>query len=118
MGYNASDVLNAFGSPGKVAGFDNFGVWRSSGSYLTRCYIDDPVDQVKFETIKHTVNFMNQNGLFEHPMRLVKKPRIPKKRMALHGRTRPVGYNYSGDVIGGIANAEAYDVYLYRISQW
>jgi hypothetical protein len=36
----------------------------------------------------------------------------------LHGRTRPVGYNYSGDVIGGIANAEAYDVYLYRKSQW
>lgn len=108
------DILKSFGLPTSFAGFDSFGIWRSSGSYLTRCYIDDPVDQVKFETIKRTVNFMNQNGLFEHPMRLVKKPREPKERMTLPGRTRPVGYNYGGDVIGGMANAAAFDVYLYR----
>ena len=112
-----NDILKTFGLPTNFAGFDELGIWRTSSSFLTRCYIDDPVDQVKYETIKHAVSFMNKNGLFKNPMRLAKKPREPKEYMMI-GKTRPVGYNYNGDLVGGMDNAAAFDVYLYRKSQW
>jgi hypothetical protein len=88
---------------------------RSSEYFITR--LNNNKDGNKeFDAIRNAVRAMNKNNMFVCPMRAVKKPREPKERMFCRGRTRPVGYNYNGDVIGGMDNADAFDVYLYRKS--
>ena len=89
---------------------------RKSTSYV--CSLDplSCVDMEILNSIKRSVKVMNAKVKWEDAGRwgLVKKC----KRVRVKGR-EPIekmngkGYNWSGDIVGGLANAQRFDVYIH-----
>jgi len=89
---------------------------RKSTSYV--CSLDplSCVDMEILNSIKRSVKVLNAAVKWEDAGHwgLVKKC----KRVAVKGR-EPIekvngkGYNWSGDIVGGLANAQRFDVYIY-----
>lgn len=89
--------------------------------YRTPAYIGtlDPMsvaDMLTLETIKKTVSAANRNA--QRVYTKYGSSYIAKKRVTIKGR-KPIekvngrGYNVWGDIIGGLANAREYDIYIH-----
>ena len=100
---------------------------RKSPNYV--CSLDplSCVDMEMLETIKRSVKVLNKNARWEwiegpdgRPgFRALKRA----KRGSIKGR-EPIekvngqSYNWSGDIVGGLANAKRYDVYIHDDRRW
>lgn len=84
---------------------------RKSTSYLCTLDANSVSDMQMLDVIKKTISLSNRTN-------------DKKKRVALRGRKplvkklnprtgRMIGYNWAGDVVGGIKNATILDVYVY-----
>jgi hypothetical protein len=75
-------------------------------------------DMQQLATIKKSVAITNKFSRIKH--RVVLRGRAPIKKMYCpnsyyrRGSTRPVSYDWGGNIIGGIENASKYDVYIYE----
>lgn len=76
-------------------------------------------DQRHLETIRRTVSISNKGKT--QKQRVVVRGRRPYRKEAIYNsvtRTWSVsGYDYSGNVIGGLENASEFDVYIYTLSR-
>lgn len=89
---------------------------RTSNSYITTL---DPMsvnDMQMLDIIKKTVKKSNLYTTKKH--RVVVRGRKPIENKTIYnwrdGSTRTVGYDFAGNVVGGIKNATKLDVYIYQ----
>ena len=89
------------------------------GTFSTEC----SGDMLEVESIKNMVKHMNQElkyydarDSYNRPIRFrtTLKARKPINKITNQRTGRKVGYTTFGDVIGGMANAGAMDVYIHR----
>lgn len=96
---------------------------RTSTSYVGTFDVRSVEDMIKLENFKKTVKSINEDLKLAQAVNRYGSP--VRYRVALKGRRpfqkqinlrtgRPISYNWAGDVVGGLANASQYDVYLYR----
>lgn len=84
---------------------------RKSKSYMgTVTDVNDP----ELVALKRTVSKLNRAGAFNKnawgeraQKRVVLRPRGARVKLG------PTAYNYGGDLIGGMKNAQRFDVYVY-----
>ena len=88
---------------------------RTSNNYVTTL---DPMSANDMETLnllRKTVRMTN--NIQEKKLRLVVRGRRPIVKEEVHniysGKTRTLSYDWCGNVVGGLANASQYDVYIY-----
>lgn len=89
---------------------------RISNSYVTTL---DPMSANDMQTLKmlrKTVSMMNKlHG--NKAQRVVVRGRRPIEKQEVHniytGKTSTLSYDWCGNVVGGLANASQYDVYIY-----
>lgn len=89
---------------------------RTSINYVMTVDINSAADILQLDTIKKAVAIMNKN-------------RVNKKRVVLRGRKPMVkapvrnfwtgqigfrGYDWAGNIVGGLKNATRLDVYIYN----
>jgi hypothetical protein len=89
---------------------------RISNSYVTTLDPMSANDMQTLEMLRKTVSMMNKlHG--NKAQRVVVRGRRPIAKKEVHniytGKTRVLSYDYSGNVVGGLANASQYDVYIY-----
>jgi len=88
---------------------------RTSDNYVTTLDPMSANDMQTLEMLKKTVCMMNK--LHKKKQRVVVRGRRPIVKGEVHniytGKTRTLSYDYSGNVVGGLANASSYDVYIY-----
>ena len=102
--------------------FDKNGKTRTTayiGTFSTEC----AGDMLEVESIKNVVKNMNQElkyydarDSYNRPIRFrtTLKARKPINKVINKRTGKPNGYTAFGDVIGGMANAGAMDVYIHR----
>ena len=90
---------------------------RISNSYVTTLDPMSANDMQTLEMLRKTVRMMNE--LHSDTKRVVVRGRKPFKKKEVYNvyqeRTRTLSYDYSGNVVGGLANASRYDVYVYKV---
>lgn len=79
---------------------------RTSENYVCTLSTFSVIDMEKLDTIRNSVKCINKNSNEKH--RVVVKGRKAIKK--INGRS----YNHFGDIVGGLANAKYYDVYIYK----
>jgi len=88
---------------------------RISNSYVTTLDPMSANDMQTLEMLRKTVRMMNE--LARDTKRVVVRGRRPIVKKEVHniytGKTRTLSYDYCGNVVGGLANASSYDVYIY-----
>lgn len=95
---------------------------RKSDSFVARVDTQSAQDMLGLQSIKNTVSFLNKGLPRDLKRRVVIRGRKPiVKMMASGGYFRrdskgPVAYDVFGNIVGGIANASVYDVYIYKCS--
>lgn len=97
---------------------------RTSNNYVATL---DPMsvnDMQTLELIRKTVKIFNQQSKEGFPrwkQKLAPQKRVrvcgrkPKEKMDIYGRGRMLGYDWAGNIAGGLANATQYDVYIYEV---
>ena len=88
---------------------------RKSTSYVTTLDVNSVTDMQSLEIIKATIRAVNAYS--SKKKRVVvrgRKPlKISKSTNFWTGKTKIGGYDWVGNVIGGIRNASKLDVYIY-----
>ena len=88
---------------------------RKSTSYVTTLDVNSATDMQTLETIKATIRAVN--AFNRNKKRVVlrgRKPIIKGRSVNLWtGKAKFGGYDWAGNVIGGIRNASKLDVYIY-----
>jgi ribosomal protein S2 len=88
---------------------------RISNSYVTTLDPMSANDMQTLEMLRKTVRMMNE--LHSDTKRVVVRGRRPIAKKEVYniytGKTRTLSYDYCGNVVGGLANASQYDVYIY-----
>ena len=88
---------------------------RLSTSYVCTLDVNSCQDMQLLEVIRKTVKISNNR--MSNKKRVVLRGRKPvvKSTVINHwtGKTSTSGYDFAGNVIGGIANASRIDVYIY-----
>lgn len=96
---------------------------RTSTSYVGTFDVRSAEDMIKLENFKKTIKSLNEDlkkaravNSYGSPMRyrVALKGRRPFQKEINLRTGRPISYTWAGDVVGGLANASQYDVYLYR----
>lgn len=77
---------------------------RKSDSYICTLDVDNKKDMATLQRIRENIKF--ENTCFTQQRRVVVRGRKPKVRM---GNV----YDWGGNLIGGIKNAQIVDVYIY-----
>lgn len=102
--------------------FDKNGKYRTDayvGTFSTEC----AGDMLEVESIKNMVKHMNKELKYHNALdkygrpirfRTTLKARKPINKVRHHRTGQLRGYTYHGDVIGGMENAAACDVYIHR----
>ena len=102
--------------------FDKNGKCRTDayvGTFSTEC----AGDMLEVESIKNMVKHMNKELKYHNALdkygrpirfRTTLKARKPINKVRHHRTGQLRGYTYHGDVIGGMENAAACDVYIHR----
>lgn len=89
---------------------------RHSGNYVMTIDPLSAVDMEKYQIIKQTVKAANQSRTIKQ--RVVLRGRKPKVKKIMHnfwtGKCALRGYDWAGNIVGGIMNATKYDVYIYN----
>lgn len=88
---------------------------RKSESYVTTLDVNSVVDMQTLKTIRATIKAVNA---YNHKKKRVvlrgRKPtKIGKSCNFWTGKTKIGGYDWAGNIIGGLANASKLDVYIY-----
>lgn len=92
---------------------------RSSTAYQRTISFSDASDMFWLEELRRTTSSVNESlrKLGQRPFRVRVALRAPiEKRLVRNlwtGQTRIAGYDWGGNVVGGIANAAKADVYIY-----
>ncbi len=93
---------------------------RESNSYIGTFQVGNPDDEFEIDMVKSMVKWFNKSSHTKHKVRLCLRGRKPKKKMLDAGgyfkpaSKKPVAYNWSGNIMGGIKNATVLDAYIYR----
>jgi len=96
---------------------------RTSTSYIGTFDVRSAEDMISLENFKKTIKFLNEDlkrtravNSYGSPIRyrVALKGRRPFQKHINLSTGRPISYTWAGDVVGGLANASQYDVYLYR----
>jgi len=90
---------------------------RISDSYITTLDPMSANDMQTLEMLRKTIKAVNK--VSKEKQRVVVRGRKPFKKKEVYNvyqeRTRTLSYDYSGNVVGGLANASRYDVYVYKV---
>jgi len=89
---------------------------RVSKNYV--CTLDplSTSDMTELQAIKDSVRIINKIG--DTKYRVCLRGRKPAYKIIRHNhalnKTRVLSYEYGGGIVGGLANATRYDVYIYE----
>lgn len=91
---------------------------RTSTNFVVRLDTQSADDMIKLQDIRRSVSIMNR--MSKENFRVDVKGRKPfQKGVILNPITGHVvatgSYGYGGNIIGGLANAKFYDVYIRRV---
>lgn len=88
---------------------------RNSDYYVTTLDPKSANDMETLDLLRKTVRMTN--NIQEKKLRLVLRGRRPIEKQEVHniytGKTSTLSYDWCGNVVGGLANASQYDVYIY-----
>lgn len=92
---------------------------RTSENFVVRLDTQSAEDMIKLQEIRKTVSVMNR--MSKESFRVDVKGRKPFQkgviRNPITGRVIATGsYGYGGNIVGGLANAQFYDVYIRKVS--
>jgi hypothetical protein len=92
---------------------------RTSENFVVRLDTQSAEDMIKLQDIRKSVSVMN--SMSAQKFRVDVKGRKPFQkgviRNPITGRVIATGsYGYGGNIIGGLANAQFYDVYIRKVS--
>lgn len=89
---------------------------RTSTSYVTTLDPLSAVDMEQLSAIKKSVQITNLNSPLKYRVVLRGRKPIVKGRSVnfWSGKAKIGGYDWAGNIVGGIKNATKYDVYIYR----
>jgi len=93
---------------------------RTSENFVVRLDTQSAEDMIKLQDIRKSVSVMNRMSK-DVKFRVDVKGRKPFQkgviRNPITGRVIATGsYGYGGNIIGGLANAQFYDVYIRKVS--
>ena len=97
---------------------------RTSPNYVCSLDPQSCVDMEMLETIKRTVKVLNKDVKWEsidsvRGLRAVKNyKRVCVKAREAIEKVDGRSYNWSGDLLGGLANAKRFDVYIRDDRRW
>lgn len=89
---------------------------RKSTSYVCTLDVNSVSDMETLQAIRKTVSVSNYRSPAKK--RVVIRGRNPATKMTVCGKVNPVSYDWGGNIVGGIANATKYDVYVYDRREW
>lgn len=89
---------------------------RKSTSYVCTLDVNSVSDMETLQAIRKTVRVSNYRSPAKK--RVVIRGRKPATKMTVCGKVNPVSYDWGGNIVGGIANATKYDVYVYDRREW
>lgn len=88
---------------------------RKSSSYVCTLDLSSPTDMEKLALIRKTVSISNK--YITNKKRVVVRGRKPKVKQTITerwtGKTGFRGFDWAGNVVGGLSNASKIDVYIY-----
>ena len=92
---------------------------RTSDNFVVRLDTQRAEDMIKLQEIRKTVSIMNR--MSSEKFRVDVKGRKPFQkgviRNLITGRIIAAGsYGHGGNIVGGLANAQFYDVYIRKVS--
>lgn len=92
---------------------------RTSENFVVRLDTRSADDMIKLQDIRKSVSVMNR--MSSEKFRVDVKGRKPFQkgviRNPITGRIIATGsYGYGGNIVGGLANAQFYDVYIRKVS--
>ena len=92
---------------------------RTSENFVVRLDTRSADDMIKLQDIRKSVSVMNR--MSSEKFRVDVKGRKPIQkgviRNPITGRIIATGsYGYGGNIVGGLANAQFYDVYIRKVS--
>lgn len=100
---------------------------RTSDSYVGSVYTNSVVDMQEVEEVRNIVKVMNKylresKAVDRYGRKLQYRVSL-KGRDAINKRANPrtgklIGYNWAGDVVGGLQNAGRLDVYIHQRYDW
>lgn len=90
---------------------------RTSTNYVCTLDPKSTNDMEKLQSIRQTIKVLNQTSAEKH--RVCVRGRKPIKKATAYSWIRgysknKVGYDFGGNVIGGLKNASMYDIYIYK----
>ena len=91
---------------------------RTSNSYVFTADIYSAEDMFRIEELRQTVAIINKLGRGIGPSkRVVLRGRKPLVKEEVYnrytGKRATRSYDFGGNIVGGLANATKYDVYIY-----
>lgn len=95
---------------------------RKSTSYVCTLDVNSVSDMEILQAIRKTVSVSNYRSPAKK--RVVIRGRKPATKMLVVGNhfqkpsKNPMSYDWAGNIVGGIANATKYDVYVYDRREW
>lgn len=89
---------------------------HKSTSYVCTLDANSASDMETLQVIRKTVKVTNHWS--KNKKRVVIRGRKPAMKMTVTGKNSPVSYDLGGNIVGGIANATKYDVYVYDRREW
>lgn len=92
---------------------------RTSENFVVRLDTQSVEDMIKLQEIRKTVSIINR--ISSEKLRVDVKGRKPIQKGVIRNRiTGKViasgSYGYGGNIVGGLANAQFYDVYIRKVS--
>lgn len=89
---------------------------RDSSSYVVTLEVNNTADMELLQYIRNTIS--EQNTRTNEKRRVVIRGRKPIAKQEIRnfwtGQRSIRGYDWAGNVVGGIKNATVYDVYVYN----
>lgn len=91
---------------------------RYSNAYVFTADINSAADMLKIDELRQTVSIINKMGRGIGPSkRVVLRGRKPLEKKVVRnfwtGEESLRSYDWGGNIVGGLANATKYDVYIY-----
>lgn len=90
---------------------------RTSDKFLVRLDVNSSGDMIRLQEIRKAISIINATSA--QKFRVDVKGRKPIKKDFIKniytGHVRIGGYGYGGNIVGGLANAQFYDVYIREV---
>ena len=91
---------------------------RTSKNFIVRLDTQSSDDMIKLQDIRKSVSVMNRMSAQKFRVDVKGRKPIQKGviRNQITGRVIVGSYGYGGNIAGGLANAQFYDVYIRKVS--